>query len=347
MTPFTRIVALCALLFVSGCTNSQQPIANPPLKATAERKLGDFTVPVWQVTFSPDGRLLAGAAADGTVTLWTWPEGSIARTVKHPVGATGAAFSPDGARIASAGYDGTVKVWRVADGALERTLAGHERTVWSVAFSPKGDRIASSGEDKTVRIWNATDGTLLHTLKGHELNVWSVRFSPDGARVASGSFDHDAKVWRVADGGLERTLVGHAEAIVEVAFSHDGELLVTGGDDSRVRAWRKDGTLAHVLEGGSDHVYTVAVSPDSRWIASGGREKGAVGTLIKQVAGRIGKPDPTVRLWRAADGALLQLLADADDDVHSLAFSPDGRWLVASGAGRTIQAWRLANMIGE
>jgi WD40 repeat protein len=39
---------------------------------------------------------------------------------------------------------------------------------------------------------------------------------------------------------------------------------------------------------------------------------------------------------------LLHALAEADDDVHSVAFSPDGRWLAASGAGKGVTIWRLA-----
>ena len=68
------------------------------------------------MAFSPDGKLLASAEANGTVRLW-----NIA--TRQPVGTplpagissgrrvSGVAFSPDGTLLASADADGTVRTW--------------------------------------------------------------------------------------------------------------------------------------------------------------------------------------------------------------------------------------------
>jgi WD40 repeat protein len=252
--------------------------------------------------------------------------------------------APTGAGSRRRATTAPLRIWRTGDGALERTLTGHAGTVWTVALSPDGRWLASGGEDRTVRIWRVSDGALVRTIPAHDRIVWCVAFSPDSRLVASASFDRAIKIWRVGDGSLVRVLRGHGQAVLEAHFTPDGASLVSGGDDSTVRVWRvADGALLRTMTGGSEHVYAVGVSADGRFAASGSREQSTFGEAIKSVFGQrlAKKRGETIRLWRLSDGALLQTLSAEPNDVHSVAFSPDGRRMASCGEEHDVFVWTV------
>lgn len=338
MRRLVPVAALAAAL--AACGGAPEPVTTGPrLHAEPAARFRDSEAPGREAAFSPDGSILATSSASGPVVLRRIPGLAVLRRLRHPGGAAAVAFAPDGNWLATSGYDGAVRLWDVATGRPIRTLQGAKGTVWSLDFSPDGARLAAAGEDGLVRLWNPADGRLAATLAGHARNVWEVRFSPDGARLASGSFDATARLWDARTGAALAILADHGEAVVGLDWSGDGRWLATGGDDSTIRLRRaSDGAAGRRLEVGN-HAYKIAFSPDSRWLANAGRARGAIGTLWHGLTGAGGEAEP-VRLWRVADGALVQGLT-SPEDVMYVGFSPDGRWLVTSGDDGMVTIWRL------
>ncbi|HEX8064684.1 MAG TPA: WD40 repeat domain-containing protein [Allosphingosinicella sp.] len=334
-----RLAILCAIL-LAACGSAPQPVATGPrLQAQPAARFRDDESPGREAAFSRDGRLLATSSASGLVVLRRIPDLRIVRRLQHPGGATTVAFAPGGGLLATSGYDGAILLWEVATGRLVRRLKGALGTVWSLDYAPAGDRLAAAGEDGKIRIWSPADGRLLATAAGHERNIWEARFSPDGSRVASGSFDSTVRLWDAGSGAPLATLTDHEEAVVGLAWSPDGGWLATGGDDSTIAIRRaSDGRAVRRLLLGN-HAYKLAFSPDSRWLANAGRARSGVGTLWHGLTGAGGDGE-AVRLWRVADGALVQALK-MPEDVMYVGFSPDGRWLVASSDDGTVTLWRL------
>jgi hypothetical protein len=66
------------------------------------------------VAFSPDGRLLAAADWNGTVTLWDVATGERQRTITdHQGGVHAAIFSPDGTTLATGSEDKSLRLWKL------------------------------------------------------------------------------------------------------------------------------------------------------------------------------------------------------------------------------------------
>jgi len=82
----------------------------------------------------------------------------------------------------------------------------------------------------------------------------------------------------------------------------------------------ESGRLLRSLEGHTDWVRAVAVSPDGRFIVSG-------------------SVDRTVKVWEAESGRLLRSLEGHTDDVNAVAVSPDGRFIVSGSEDRTVKVW--------
>jgi WD40 repeat protein len=116
------------------------------------------------LTYSPDGRLLAGADYEGNVIIWDAQTGKVRTTMQVEEGrrVMSVAFSPDSAMLAAAVGDrlgrshepGLIVLWDAATGQRRGVLTGHTNAVLSVAFSPDGSLLASGSTDRTVRLWD-------------------------------------------------------------------------------------------------------------------------------------------------------------------------------------------------
>ena len=275
---------------------------------------------VWDVSFSPDGQMLATASEDDTVKLWTL-EGAELVTLKGHGAAVGSVdFSPDGRIVATASDDHSARLWNL-EGAELGILSGHEASVWDISFSPDGQTVATASEDGTVKLWSL-EGVELGTLEGHSAAVESVSFSPDGRLIVTASDDHTARLWG-RDGAMLIILEGHEGPVWDAGFSPDGQRIATASGDRTARLWSLEGAELKKLEGHTAGVRSIDFSPDGRTLATGSQ-------------------DSTVRLW-SADGRFIEAFEGHDAPVWRVHFSPDGQTLASASADYTARLWSRTN----
>ncbi|NET06178.1 MAG: TIR domain-containing protein [Symploca sp. SIO2B6] len=283
---------------------------------------------IWDVSFSPDGKMIASVSGDNTIKLWK-PDGTLITDIKgylegnkqgHKGQVLGVSFSDDSSMIASTSDDKTVKIWK-SDGTLITTLEGHEKPVDDVSFSPDGETIASASEDATVKIWqlDGTKVTLVTTIRGHNAAVRDVEFSPEGNILASASDDKAVRLWQ-KDGRWIRTLRGHNARVYGLSFSRDGKTLASASWDQTIRLWKLDGN-SKIIRAHNKRVFDVDFSDDGKTVASASEDK-------------------TIKIWKL-DGTLKSTLTGHSSQVRSLSFNDDGKMLVSAGGDRTVKLWQL------
>jgi WD40 repeat protein len=253
-------------------------------------------------SFSPDSRLAAFEFSDGSVDvpLNGGPQWTMAVIKARAV--AGIAWAGND-RLLTAGRR-QADLWAVPSGRHLRTLSVGDR-VSAVAASNDGSRAATLSRGR-VEIWDLETGKPLASLSGR---ASAVGFSPDGSELVT-TFRDRAFLWDTATGRRLHVLAGHRGFVTHFAFSPSGDVLVTGSVDHDARVWSvADGRLVTVLRGHFSPIYGVGTNPDGSWVAT---------------AGRI-----TVGLWPVSSGQLLYYLRGPSATLTDVAFSADGRSILA------------------
>lgn len=285
---------------------------------------------VRKVAIRPQGDLIVVADDDENLQLFNLETTTpIGRTVGNPNGSDygSLAFHPDSQVLAAGDESGKVQLWRISstsDHDLISTINAHTGYTYGLAYSPQGNLLASGGGDDLVKIWNPDNGNLIRTLEGHTSDVNDLVWAPDSSWLASASDDRTIRIWDTRTWQVRHVLEGHSGDILDIDVSPDGSRLASVGRTDRTAIlW--DPQLGRPVGQPmmhSDWTFTVAWSPDGKVIATG-------------------DDDSLVRLW---DPETQQLVVPAQkvdrgrgsEGIPSLAFSPNGQYLVAGTENRTL-----------
>ena len=126
-----------------------------------------------------------------------------------------------------------------------------------------------------------------------------------------------------------------------------------------------EGKLLKTFEGHHDAIFSLAVSPDGKTLATGSYDQKimlwniADGKELKTLSGHNGavfglsfrpdgkvlasaSSDRTVKLWDPDSGARLDTLSQSLKELYAVAFSPDGKRLAAAGADNRVRIWEVS-----
>jgi WD40 repeat protein len=232
-------------------------------------------------------------------------------------------------------------VWDVETGDLYRTInCPDKRTLYSAAITHDGSSVVADCSG-LMMIWNLESMELTASINGIMLK----RIPTDNRLVALTNLDSHAG-FLVADVPeievvdiLEKTPLFKLSLdeefyylnITDVALSSDRKLFamvinnlaaITWSADSSVQKYTLAEHETFCFEGGCAGFQDVAFSPYGYLLASAGY-------------------DHTVRLWDAESGRQISVPDNMADSVSSVAFSPDGRYLIAGCDDGRIYVWAI------
>ncbi|MBA4192459.1 MAG: hypothetical protein C0467_31205 [Planctomycetaceae bacterium] len=311
--------------FVTGASDGTLKVWATWSPDAASAIVSDVSLGVEKFNFSPDGQRINGMDTSGSA-VWDTRTGSVVShfnksrpfTGKPPV----VLFTPSGVRLLSVlvlqvGSPPkreqrlllTDEAWReVGRADLRSNIQGEG---W---ISPNHTRVATLHSDNTLRLWNTEDGTLLTTLP----NVKSIKSAAFNHSSTLFAFTDEKNicVWDIRTNSITRRIDQKfgKEASID-AFTPDGRLVLRSYSFDRsvnVYDFERD-KVEVVINGHSVAVTSSAVSPDGERLATA-------------------DSDAVVKIWDRRTGTELLTLQASKLSTQKIAFSPDGRWLVAQNA---------------
>jgi WD40 repeat protein len=312
---------------------------------------------IHSVAFSPDGKFVASGGIQssegryiGKLDLWDATSGKHVRNLAgHRDWISAVTFSPDGRHLASGSDDKTIRFWEVATGREAKRIAGYTKGVSAIKVSLDGrylltgsggameeilkqfvqpddtPPVAAAG---TITLWDISLGKVIRTFSVPAEPVLAVAFTPDNRHVISSSADHKISLWEIDSGrevsSLAVDAVTEDEEAFAATFSPDGRYAISVGSDANVtmlevagrkKVWQREGI------GRADH-QCVEFSPDGRHVVSA-------------------TPSENLSLIEVETGKEVRQLAESASDCRAVAFTADGRRVLAGGE-TWLQIWDVA-----
>ncbi|WP_255120249.1 protein kinase domain-containing protein [Synechococcus sp. Cruz CV-v-12] len=235
------------------------------------------------------------------------------------------------------------------------TIPGFRQRTRGLKFLRDNRTLVAGSQDGCVRLIDGATGTVVSTIRSNGSEVYGFDVDPAERLVAIGHFNRRAEVYDLQTGKLVADLPVGDKRVEGMAFSPSAGLLVYGNKADSIAVWSlgemklvgtlpttgpawnmrfsPDGArLFATTSAGTIDVFDMATR--MRVTTTQGHTRLPPGLAVSRdgLLLATGGEEGYVKLWDAATLRPLASFTPSAAEVVSLAFSPDGRWLVAGAA---------------
>lgn len=312
---------------------------------------------------TPDGKKIVGPSKDKLRVWDLETGKTVQVLEGHNGTVNNAVVTPDGKKAVSTSEDTTLRVWDLETGKTSHVLKGHNKTVNNVVVTPDGKKVISASEDATLRVWDLETGQTLQVLENEpRYGLHVVEITPDGKNAVTVDHDK-LSIWDLKTGQTLNSIVGYKEGKIHVAISPDGKKIISDFDhdlsvidleagvilyelktaqkcvidskraihqrvlypiDDTLHIFDLDtGETLQALEGHTDYVWAVEITPDKKKAISAGS-------------------DGNLCVWDLETGQAIQILKGHEyDGSRGMIVTPDCKKIVCGSDKEILRVWSM------
>ena len=235
------------------------------------------------------------------------------------------------------------KLNKEAIGMIFEQKNHHHGSIFCIDWSSSGKLIATGSNDKTIKLLNIPQleennkhliedqQTFELQITGNQGTVRSLCFEPtnDLVLLSANSGESTIKIWDTIKGINIVCLEGHNSDVNSVKWSNDSQLFASCGLDKTVRFWDiRDYKYINILS-----AIQYADINDISIFSKGNN------TIVA-----VGHTDGLVTIWDFSKQCVIKEIYEHNEEVRSLAFSPDGKYLLSGSFDSKIKIYDINNI---
>ncbi|KIW18193.1 hypothetical protein PV08_02481 [Exophiala spinifera] len=222
--------------------------------------------------------------------------------------------------------NGLFSLYEIPSFSNIHSLSMASSPISAVAVNKSGEWLAlASSKTGQLLVWEHASESNILKQSSHLDSLTTLSYSPDSTRIITGADDGLIKIWDISSGFHIATFTEHTSAVTGSAYSKRGNILFTSSLDGSVRAW-------DMLRYRNFRTFTaptrlpfacLAIDPSAEVVCAASHDSF------------------DIHLWSVQTGALLDQLSGHEGPISTLAFTPDGRYLVSGSWDHTIRVWSV------